>query len=1023
MAVSTSLLTILPQRAARLAALAALGLVFCFESYAFSQRLRPAATASLPRTQPYRVTRWTTEEGLPQNSVTSIVQTRDGYLWLGTFGGLARFDGVRFTIFNTANTPQLKSNRITALLEDRAGALWIGTESGELVRYSNGAFAAWPGVGGTILSFYQERTGVLWGLRMGARPLRFAPEQPERAAVVSEAQGLNGERMYSLCEDRAGQLWATTRQGVVVWRDGAFRTEHGIAGLPQRGLPRVAPHPDGSLWVVEEKGLGRIVNQRFALLVETADVMGVPPPPLLETRRGESWFGYREDRLWRGAGEGNFSEFHWQEAQPYLLRVMIEDREGNLWLGSQGGGLIRLRPHRVRTLTQADGLPGNEILALSEDAQGNAWVVTPAGLIRLAGGAGAGTPPIITWTKAELELLAVLQSVTFQRDQTGILWLGGNGHLAQVRNGQLALQELKGVTGVIHAVLTDRNGETWLGLNNATLVRLRGGAVRQLFTRADGLVTGEIGVLREDRSGSLWIGARQGLSQFKDGRFTNYTTASGLSNGHVRDLYEDQDGALWIGTYGGGLNRLKAGRITQVTTKQGLFDDVVSRILVDDQDRFWLLGNRGIFYVSRQQLNEVADGRSRAVTCGSYGVADGMLSSEGNGLYQPAGWRMRDGRLWFPTLKGIAIVDPRVADTPPAPVVIEQVRLNNEAVDFRYGVEVAPGRENLEIQFTGLSLGKPEQVRFRYRLAGLETEWVEADTRRAAYYPHLPPGAYTFEVLAANPDGVWSATSTRLKLTVHAPFYRRWWFIALVLTGGVGLALLGFKLRLRQLERARAAQEEFSRRLLDSQEQERSRIAAELHDSLGQSLLIIKNRAYTARQDIADPQAIKEQLDEISDSAALAIEEVREIAYDLRPYQLERFGLTKTLRGICQHAEQSSGIVFEAELDPLDGLFAHAAEVNLYRIVQEGVNNIIKHSQATTAQLQIRRNGSTVHLTLRDNGCGFDLASKSETAKPGGFGLIGLAERVRMLGGSYVVESEPRAGVTLHVFLPLTETS
>jgi signal transduction histidine kinase/sugar lactone lactonase YvrE len=961
----------------------------------------------------YHVDRWTTEEGLPQNTVTSIVQTRDGYLWLGTFGGLVRFDGARFTIFNSANTPQLKSNRITALLEDRDGNLWIGAETGELARYRNGEFAVWPGVGSTILTFYQARNGLIWGLRMAARPIRFSPEQPERAAIVTAAQGLEGERLYSLCEDRAGQLWATTKQGLTVWRDGAFRADHGIEGLPRRGLPRIAPHPDGGLWLVEEKGLGRIVNQRFGLLVETADVMGVPPPPLIETRRGEIWFGYREDRLWRGAREGNFSELKLREAQPNWIRVILEDREGNLWLGSVGGGLLRLRPNRVTTLSKADGLTADETYPIIEDSQGDVWILQGDGYLhRLSAG------KLTSWAGTEWKMIQTAFLTTLYRDESGTVWLGGNGAIAQFRDGTFVAQQFKELNSSVLAILKDSQGRMWLGLNGPDLALCQNGVVTQRYGSADGLANGRINVLLEDRAGVLWIGTQGGLSRFKDSRFTSYTTRDGLSNDHVRALYKDQDDALWVGTYGGGLNRLKDGRIAQITTKQGLFDDVVSRILVDDRDRFWMLGNRGIFYVSRQQLNEVADGRSRAVTGGSYGVADGMLSSEGNGLNQPAGWRMHDGRMWFPTLKGIAIVDPREVATTPPPVVIEAATLDGAAVDVRHTIDLAPGQQNLELRFTALHFGKPEQVRFKYRLEGLAQDWVEVGTHRTANFAHLPPGTYTFRVTAANPDGVWNEESASVRIIARPHFYQTWWFAFLVAMGILGVTFFGFKFRVnqvkRQVERARASQEAFARRLIDSQEQERKRIAAELHDSLGQNLLIIKNWALVGLNTLQADNPAREHLGEISETSSLAIEEVRQIAHNLRPYQLERFGLTKTLEYMLNQLQSSSDIEFITELDDLDALLSPESEINFYRIVQECLNNVIKHSDARQCHLSIKRTPSGAEITCWDDGRGFTISAVAASPKSG-MGLTGLSERVRMLGGSCSVQSAPGEGTRIFI--------
>jgi signal transduction histidine kinase len=316
---------------------------------------------------------------------------------------------------------------------------------------------------------------------------------------------------------------------------------------------------------------------------------------------------------------------------------------------------------------------------------------------------------------------------------------------------------------------------------------------------------------------------------------------------------------------------------------------------------------------------------------------------------------------------------------------------------------------------------------------GLDREWVEAGTRRTAYYSHLPPGDYLFRVTAANSDGVWNGEGQSLAVIVLPPFYRTWWFLTLSAIGVTGLVLLGYRSRIAQLKRAQAAQQAFSRRLIESQESERQRIAAELHDSLGQSLLIIKNRAFLASSSLDDKEEAKEQLDEISSSATQAIEEAREIAYNLRPFQLDRFGLTRTLEAIFIKSSDTSGIQFSAEVEPIDGLCSKETEIGIYRIVQESVNNILKHSRATEAKLWIERNGREVQIRIEDNGQGFSVAERptgeasaartghSQSANgnlpSGGFGLIGMAERARMLGGVYTIDSGPGQGTVITVKL------
>jgi signal transduction histidine kinase len=402
-----------------------------------------------------------------------------------------------------------------------------------------------------------------------------------------------------------------------------------------------------------------------------------------------------------------------------------------------------------------------------------------------------------------------------------------------------------------------------------------------------------------------------------------------------------------------------------------------------------------------------------------------MLNTECNGGRQSAGFIAQDGKLWFPTMGGVVVIDPEAAPANllPPPVKIESVTLERGQVDFSQGITVAPGQRDLEIAYTGLSFIRSEQVKFKYRLEGMDTDWVDAGTRRVAYFPYLSPGSYTFRVLAANSDSVWNTVGADLSIVVEPPFWRRWWFTALASLSVAGTVLLIFRKRVARLRQAHAAQEAFSRQLLDSQEQERQRIAAELHDSLGQSLLIIKNRSFLALDSFDDPETARAQVEEISDASAHAIEEVREIAYNLRPYKMERFGLTKTLQAMCQQAERTSGIRFSVELKNIDSLFPNEAELNLYRVVQESVNNILKHSRATEARLTIERDESEVRMKIEDNGQGFNATPQASANEPrrGGFGLIGMAERVRLLGGQYMLDSAPGQGTTIAVKLMIPE--
>jgi signal transduction histidine kinase len=433
-------------------------------------------------------------------------------------------------------------------------------------------------------------------------------------------------------------------------------------------------------------------------------------------------------------------------------------------------------------------------------------------------------------------------------------------------------------------------------------------------------------------------------------------------------------------------------------------------------------------------LNDLADGKLKTITSLAYNKNDGMQSTECNGGRWPAGVKTRDGKLWFPTMGGLAMIDPASikANTQPPPVVIEGMRINNEPVPFdawdsaihhpQSAIRISPQQDNFEIQYAALSFINSENLRFKYKLEGADYDWVDAGTRRTAYFSHLSPGEYTFRVIAANADGVWNLTGASLRITVVPPFWRTWWFITLVALGVVGTIVWIWKYRVGQLQHVQMAQEAFARQLIASQEAERKRIAAELHDSLGQSLVIIRNWAMLGAGQLENNSPAREELDEINAIASRTINEVREIAYNLGPYHLERLGFENSIRDMASRVAQASSIAIATELDALDGALSSESQMSLYRVAQEALNNVVKHSSATETRITLKRESAGVRLTVADNGQGFDPQTEkaSETLGPSrpGFGLNGMAERVRLLGGALIIRSAPEQGTTVEALLP-----
>ena len=571
------------------------------------------------------------------------------------------------------------------------------------------------------------------------------------------------------------------------------------------------------------------------------------------------------------------------------------------------------------------------------------------------------------------------------------------------------------------ALCEDREGVLWIGTDGG-LSRFDGRAFIN-YSKRDGLLSNRITALAVDPAGAVWIGSDvNGLNRFQDGKIDRFI--DGLPEGSVRSFLADPDGTLWIGTQHG-LCLRRDGRFIRLDTVGELAGIGVATILDDGLGDLWLGTNRGVFRVARSALEAaIRDGASDLV-CARFGTSDGLPSSQ-CAKGQPAGFRTRDGRLWFATTKGVAVVDPRrmpVNPVPP-PVVIEDVTVDGVGIAAVRGnglarpreAKVGPGPRRLEIRYTGISLASPEQVRFRIRMEEFDEGWHDAGSLRVASYQGLPPGRYRFQVRAANQDGVWNETGASLAVVIEPEVWQTWWFRSGIVAAATGLLAFTYRRRVAALERSRAAGREFSRRLIETQEQERQRLAAELHDSLGQNLLVIKNRAEMALVRSADPDRMKEQVAQVSAMASQAIREVRSIAQGLRPFQIDAMGLSRAVVAMAGSVAESSSIRFQTEVIELSGVLSAAMEIQLYRILQECLSNAVRHSGATLVTLRIERVAGVVRATVKDDGTGFDPA-RAKT----GFGLRGIHERAHVGGGRLDIRSRPGEGTTVTVEVPVAE--
>jgi len=739
---------------------------------------------------------WQAADGLPQNAVQAIAQTPDGYLWLATQEGLVRFDGVRLRVFDRKSTQQITNNDIRALCVTKDGSLWIGTFLGDLIQWKNGKFTSYTTgqeLGGYgVSAIHEDAAGNLW---IGTRGGGLFLLRNGKFTAYTVKNGLVNNSLSSIAEDRAGNLWIGTDGGLSRFHAGKFVNYTTAQGLSSNKILDVYEDQEGILWIgTSGSGLDRFQDNKITKYTVQNGLPSDSVTAIFEEHAGELWIG-----TLGGVSRfqnGNFENYTAKDGlSDNSVDAIYEDAEGSLWIGTSNGGLNQLKKGRFITHGTSEGLSDPVIWTVTQDRSGNIWAGTDGGgLDRFADG------KFTTYTTKQGLSGNIIGALYPGED--GSLWVSTNKGLDQMKDGKITSYSVKDGLPVktetsglapnvlIKAIAEDSNGVLWFGTDGAGLCKFKDGKFTT-YTVKDGLPSNIVLWLTTRRDGGLWIGTARGLSKFVNGVFTNYNTKDGLVSDTIMTMYEDPQDVLWIGTESG-LSRLKDGKFTTYTSRDGLFDDLAFQILEDDEGNLWLTCNKGIYRVSKKELNEFADGTIHSVTSVSYGMADGMKSQECDGGVQPAGWKSRDGNLWFPTIKGVVMVDPnhlRINDLIP-PVHIEKLIAGRVSISRPEDIRLPPGPGSLELHYTAVSFLDPQKIQFRYKLEGFDKEWVDAGTRRIAYYTNIPPGDYRFIVIASNDDGVWNDTGASISIYLAPHFYQTYWFYGLcllvVLVSGTG---------------------------------------------------------------------------------------------------------------------------------------------------------------------------------------------------------------------------------------------
>ena len=1020
----------------------------------------------------YLVNLWGADEGMPMASVTDVAQTPDGYLWCGTLvAGLMRFDGVNFVSFTAANIPEIQSEGIHKLAVDQAGRLWINTLNNALVIWDSSGFQSAVATGVRVDRLLWSAADEIIFLEESGKLFRL---KRSGQSWSGESIPLPELKARQVCADAFGRVWYLRTNNVLAfWHQGKFRTLESPLGLEGRIIRQLAADRLGQVWVGTDQTLARWQEDRFVSVDPGDDQSSLAVKRIIPAGSGSLWV--EANGRMRRLAEGRWvaESFAWKNDFGKLgaLQFVRVDSEGGIWTGARDSGLIHLAPDgAVTRLTTRDGLPSNSLLFASEDRQGNIWSgYARGGLIQVR--------PRLFRTVAKPQGLSDTLVSTVCQDADGAVWIGTHsGTVVRWQEGNCTSVDLPaGMASRPTVVTADAAGRKWIAVPNVGLMVHESGNTRLVADKQK--FSSDIRLLFSGSNNVLWIGNFNGIWTYKDEQLKKvYSSGPGAvespaamtetadgtiwagtfggfllrwdgtrfnrsepperqSLGRLWSLCADKSGGIWIGSSRGGLLHWRGGEFRRYTMKQGLPSDCIVQVMSDAKDNLWLDTTAGIVRVDAAAFDHFDSGDLDTLPVSVYGREDGLLTIGPAIEFQPNCWRAKNGELWFAMANGVASVNPdsiRIDLTPPS-MVIEEIRVNGMNVwPSRPGavfaaaesataeksaahpfVKVGPGRQDLDFRFTGLSLGSPFKVRFKYLLEGLDQDWSDVGDERAATYRSVPPGEYRFLLMACNRDGQWSEPATLAQLEITPHFYETAWFQGVVLLGVIGGGS-GFAFWYARW-RARRRMAELKRQ--GAIDRERARIAQDLHDDLGSDLTEISFLGAIGRSEVGIPPEVRTRFDGITQRARNMTRGLDEIVWAVNP---SNDSLASTVNYVCSRVlERSRAAGVDCHLDVAAELpvleLSSDQRHNLLMAVTEAVTNVIKHSQAAEIWLRIHIQGGGLMICVEDNGRGMESASVAGERN----GLANMRHRCEQLGGKLQIESLPGSGTKVTFRLPL----